>query len=319
MSESNNPAEAGTDTARPQLSMEQAKAIDWDDLGSEESNPEPDEAALQDDATDEADPVAASQETEEQTDEQAEAPAEAVSDDVIVPLDDGSKIPLKELKSGYLRQADYTRKSQEVANRQRDVAGMAEQLTGTVSRLAEYIGERFIPPEPDPQLAWTDPAQHYRMTQARNSALQELMAVMEVRDGVENAKSQISAADFAQKMGEEDAKLLKAFPRLSDPAKMDAFKSRINSFAKTLGFTEQEIATTADHRVRMLVHYAALGKEAEAAKAKAQTKVSKAAPMLPAKQRQHPNSAAALRNVNAMKQLERTGSLRDAMKIDFVD
>jgi hypothetical protein len=67
-----------------------------------------------------------------------------------------------------------------------------------------------------------------------------------------------------------------------------------------------------------MAYHANYGLNARAAAAKAKSKVQNATPSpLPATQRQHPNSVKALANVNAMKQLRSSGSLRDAMKMDF--
>lgn len=64
----------------------------------------------------------------------------------VVPLDDGSAVTVEELRKSYLRQADYTRKTQEVAQ-QRQLLGDAvkvwEALQEDPTAFARGIAERF--------------------------------------------------------------------------------------------------------------------------------------------------------------------------------
>jgi hypothetical protein len=314
-------ADAPVEAGRTDMTMDQAIKADWRDSDEPlaETAPDGDKPVGGEGA--EAASAEGVQPLEQQAEEEPaseEVAAEPVRDDVTVTMRDGSKLTLADLKQGYESRENLTRATQQVADRQREIAGRAEELTGVIENIGNWIAAR-IPPEPDPQLAWTDPNRHYREALMRQQALSEYAGLLRVRDGTADLKQQLTAADFAQSLENENAKLVKALPQLADTAKLEAFSKRVNVTAKTLGFTDQEIAQTSDHRIRMLVHYAALGKEAEAARAKVQVKVSAAAPTLPAKTRAHPNSQAALANVNAMKRLEKTGSIRDAMKVDFVD
>ncbi|OWK26290.1 hypothetical protein AJ87_02905 [Rhizobium yanglingense] len=72
-----------------------------------------------------------------------------------------------------------------------------------------------------------------------------------------------------------------------------------------------------DHRYFKVMHYAMLGLQAEQAKNKAMTKVANAPP---ATAKPKPNGAVnpqARKSQDAMKRLSKTGSIKDAMSIDF--
>lgn len=68
---------------------------------------------------------------------------------------DGQQVPLEELKNGYLRQADYTRKTQELAEARRRLQ-YAEQLYNAIYQnpeVAKQVSEQFNLPYLDPNQA----------------------------------------------------------------------------------------------------------------------------------------------------------------------
>lgn len=68
---------------------------------------------------------------------------------------DGKEVPIEELKGGYLRQADYTRKTQELA-RDKEKAQIAQQYYDVISArpdVAKQFAENFNLPYVDPEQA----------------------------------------------------------------------------------------------------------------------------------------------------------------------
>lgn len=68
---------------------------------------------------------------------------------------DGQQVPLEELKNGYLRQSDYTRKTQELAETRRKLQ-YAEQLYNAVYQnpeVAQQVAQQFNLPYLDPNQA----------------------------------------------------------------------------------------------------------------------------------------------------------------------
>lgn len=102
----------------------------------------------------------------------------------MVELSDGSKLPLKEVTDGYLRQSDYTKKTQELAEQRKtfesDKNGYIEkqaQVGQYITQLAQKL-ENQIKQEADPQtleeLRVSDPAEYSaRMIEAQRK--QELV------------------------------------------------------------------------------------------------------------------------------------------------
>ena len=73
-----------------------------------------------------------------------------------------------------------------------------------------------------------------------------------------------------------------------------------------------------DHRLFALAHYAKIGMEAQKAKATAAKKVASVPPVSPPKKAALSGDAqVARKNIEAMRRLSRTGSIADAMAVDF--
>jgi hypothetical protein len=84
--------------------------------------------------------------------------------------------------------------------------------------------------------------------------------------------------------------------------------------ALDLGFTEAEVKGQTDHRILGLAYYAKIGMEAERAKETAKAKVTKVAPT-PAKKPGQVRGGKS--NRAAMQKLAKSGSLKDALNVDY--
>jgi hypothetical protein len=308
MSENTSPN--GSEATETELTLDQAMAA-YDDEPETENvetgEPEP----VEQDGAEDSDPVESEQEAEPVDD----APLDTY--DKLVKMPDGETVPIQELIDGHFRQEDYTRKTQEDAALRRGLQELGQNFNGALERVINYLASK-LPPEPDPQLAFSNPQAHYQQTVLHNAALAEMTQLLQAGEGAKQAISEVAQADFVAVKTAEDAKIVKEMPHLKDPKRFEAFNRDVVAGAKALKFTEGEINTTADARIRLMAYHANYGINARAAAAKAKSKVQNATPSpLPATQRQHPNSVKALANVNAMKQLRSSGSLRDAMKMDF--
>ena len=252
--------------------------------------------------------------------EEAEGDDPDSDDQVRVTLDDGTETTLAELKRGYFREADYTHKTTELAEERKQLAEMRQSfdqrsnyVETTLNNLTSFLGQ-LVPDEPPISLAQSDPAAYQYQKALRDNAISELNQVVQMQDGHGQALQGFSQEDVARLKGEEDAKLLKAMPHLSDPAKRAAFDNTIKETAIEFGFTEDEVAGVADHRVLQLVHYARLGKRAVTNRNNAKRRVE-----APKKGKARPAKVTAkgASNRKAKERLSKSGSLEDAMSIDF--
>lgn len=321
--ESDNLLKGGTDTALTALTLDDAANLDIYDPSEDTEEIEDDQQS--ESVTDEAEEGQEADDTTAEDDDQAESEDEGAEDEAAnpEPEDDvtvtvnGSKVALSDLKAGYMRQADYSRKTQEVATKRRDLETLSARVTQSVSAIADFLVQQ-IPPAPDPQLAYTNPAQFVQAKAVHEAATAQINALLEQAGQVKQVESNLTAEQRRELIASENASLAEKFPTTAtDEGRKQFFDTAANA-AKDLGYSDEEIQTVMDHRMFALAHYAAMGMRAEKAQAKAKQKVQNAPPVAPAKARkQGVSQTAARRNQEAMKRLARTGSIADALAIDF--
>lgn len=239
------------------------------------------------------------------------------TDDAVVDLGEGVSLTVKELKDTYTAREELTRNLQETHKERGELKTLGSNMQGAIERIAGYLFSK-IPPEPEPGLMYTNPGEHYAISQQRNSMIGEIQALLTVQEQAQGAVQQLSEADLrSAKIAEED-KLLRAMPSLKDAKRKEAFDRVLTARAKELGFPDEMITRTVDARLRQVFWESAKYREAIAKSAQVREKIE-SAPRTPASapRPQHPNSQRALENVNAMKRLAKSGSLRDAVSIDF--
>lgn len=321
--ESTNLPMGGSDNAHPSDALDNPANLNfWEpgdpdnsEVEEDEADPErePDETAEDGQEADESETADA---TEAETEgEAAEAEDPEIKDDVVVNVN-GEKVALSDLKAGYMRQSDYSRKTQELGNKRRDLEALTTRVTSSVSAIADFLSKQ-IPDAPDASLAMTDPGRYVREKAMHESAMAQVTAIIEQANAPKEAANKLTAEQRSELLQVENAKLAEAFPQTATPEGRQKFFESAASAARELGYSVDEIGQVADHRMFALAHYARLGMAAEKAKAKATQKVAGVPPVAPAKRQPGPNASKVRANQDAMKRLSRTGSIHDAMKIDF--
>lgn len=173
------------------------------------------------------------------------------------------QVTLKEALAGYQRTKDYTRKTEEAANKRKAAEGELEILQkartgyeGVLTRMLEKLGpeDGEKTPEQWAELRRNDEADYavqWADFQRRQEARTSIKAEQE-RVGKEKHAEHV--AKLNEIVSGERVKLLEALPEWKDPEKYKAGATRAFAFAKeTYGFTDQEISQTYDSRiVRML-------------------------------------------------------------------
>ncbi|GHA15195.1 hypothetical protein GCM10007989_07440 [Devosia pacifica] len=331
--ESDNLPDGGTDNAHP-LSLDDAMTLDWtdpsEDTGTEDAEEqsdeetveadegqETDEAADDDNAEDDGQADDESDPDEDGEDDDAGVPAAEIADDALITLPNGEALPFAELKSGYMRQSDYTRKRQEDSNRRKELETLATNVNASVEALAGLL-EKSLPPMPDQALAFKDPQRHYAMKTAREQAEARLQEVLNAAHAPKEVTGKLTQDQHDELIAEESRKLAESFPetfRTKEGHKQ--FFDAASETARQLGYSDEEIGLATDHRLFKMAHYARLGMQAEAAKRKAKDKVRDAPPVAPARRQKTNGAGKARKNADAMRRLQKTGSIHDAMMIDF--
>lgn len=311
--QTNNSDDLSLETERVEPS-ETDNVESWDYYDPDEDNVE-EQAEATDDETDEAEAEdeATDQETETDDDETDEDTPTYATDDALVKLADGTEVAVKDLLADRMRQSDYSRKTQDLANRRKTLDADFQRFEGIQGALVDYL-TGLIPPPPDGALSQTDPGAYNAQKARHDAAVAQLQKLVELGDQSKEVKSSLSEQDQQQQYQDMLQNLNTALPQIGTKEGWEGLRQDIAHVASEIGFTADEIRGQTDHRVFVLAHWAKKGMDAEKAKSKAKEKAN-AAPKPPRKPGQPARQGS--RNREAMKKLGRSGSIRDAMAVDF--
>ncbi|TNE54810.1 MAG: hypothetical protein EP341_05610 [Sphingomonadales bacterium] len=254
------------------------------------------------------------QEEAESEEEQEPAEPQVADENAVVKLADGREMTVAELTKGNMMQADYTRKSQELATRRKAVEEDASRIEQITQTFIDHLAN-MIPPEPDAALALRDPGKYTAQKAQYDAAVAQVQKLVEIGSQPKEIKDGMSEADRRTLIADENTKLVSMFPETGTKDGREKFFGGVQEAAEQLGFTAQELSGISDHRLFALAHWAKRGMEADKARKAVKAKAQKAPPATPNK----PGSGAkkANRNADAMRRLGRTGSIRDALAVDF--
>lgn len=290
---------------------EDDNAEEFDYFDPDEDTEEVEEPEATDDEPDEAEADAEEGEVEDQ---EAEGQDDENPDNVTVKLDDGTDVSLSELKKGYFRQNDYTRKTQEVANARKTVEADVQRMQRITEVFVDHISS-LVPDAPDASLAYTDPNKYTAQKAQHEAAMAQVQKLVELGEAPKEISGTMSEDDRKKQLVEANQRLVEMFPEVAGGEGREQFFMGVQEVANELGYTDEDLSQVTDHKLFALAHWAKVGKDAAKAKAKAKAKVAKAPPATPRKPGQGARKASG--NAEAMRKLSRSGSLKDALAIDF--
>lgn len=222
-------------------------------------------------------------------------------------LADGTEVTQDELIAGNMREADYRRKTQAVAEANRSVQAQAQRLEAQVEALAGFISQQ-LPPEPDMTLAYSDPATFNAQKAIYDQQMQQVTQLLSMADEPKNVARELTASEHQNLVQEENSRLTMAYPQTGTEQGRKEFFDKAFEGGKHFGFPQEEMNAVTDHRMIAMARYAAIGMASEKAKATAKRKVAAAPQAKPSKQRTPPKVP------DTMRRLGETGSHEDAVR-----
>ncbi len=299
MDELNNPAEAGTEAVE---TTESENAPEWDFY-------DPDEDA----DTVEAQETEATDEAGEEVTENSEEEAAADERPALLKLPDGTEVSLDEAVNGYLRQSDYSKKTQEVAGLRKSLEADLRTVEGITQAFIDHL-TKMVPAMPDPALALRDPNGYVRAKAQYDAAMGQVQQLIEIGKQPKEIAAKLENGDKQAVITRENAALIERFPTVATPQGRQKFFESAAEAAQAMGFSMAELQGVTDHRMFAMAHWANEGMKAAKARETAKAKVANVPPATPRKPGQ---PAQANRNADAMRKLARSGSIRDAMRVDW--
>jgi hypothetical protein len=318
----NLPDVGGSKTAEPSTDINNPENLNFldsddEDQNNQQSGDEGIESETGEAADDGQEPEDPDQQEETESETDGDEPEEQDKDEpVVITLKGGEQVPLEELKRGYMRERDYRLKTQDTANKGRSLDEMTARVSRTVEAFATHLAG-MLPEEPQPLLAIQNPNEYTRQKAIYDSALAQVNKIIELANEPKEVGKKLTEEQQTARLEAENAKLLEAFPQTAKPEGRKKFFDDAFQTARDLGFSNEELRDNIDHRHFKLAYYARLGMQAEQARSKAMAKVNNAPPATPKGKSNGQASTNARASAEAMKKLSRTGSIKDAMSIDF--
>jgi len=259
----------------------------------------------------------ATNDSEEEEGEQVEQPKYRVrvsGEDIEVTQD--------ELVRGYQREADYTKKTQALAEARKSLdtekAGV-EQAKGLRDTYAQRLGmiEQMLTnqnkAENLDELKDIDPIGYAVKVAEMSQRKDQLQAIQFERQRIAEQQQAEHKEMIGKHVALEAEKLSAYIPEFLDPEKGETVRKDIRNFAKSIGWTDQELASVYDSRAVMTLYKAMQYDKLIASKPGMQKKVSQAPKMLKAGVSQ--GKGASEQSKANMQQLRRTGRVADAANV----
>lgn len=231
-------------------------------------------------------------ETEDMVSEQAMDNAESVEDEVVEELtaedtvEDGTEeevetpdtytikvdgkdveVTLDELKKGYSRQADYTRKSQVVAEQkqkaEQEIAATQQERQRYISQLEQLTTQAETEIQKFEKLDWDklkqeDPMKYMVQRDTFNELKENTKKIEEEKKNLALQQQKENAEKLQETLKQQQDILRTKLPDWVDAEKGPKLKNDIKAYALTVGFTEQEVNSLIDARSVLVLHKAML-------------------------------------------------------------
>ena len=319
MTEATNPPAGGSDSGGQDVSALDRSARLFGMLEREDEPPVRDTAPVVEESgqdPSEVGPDDLGPDDDQPTETAAEATQKpTVNDDVLVTLGDGTQVTLAELKAGHLRQADYTRKTQTVAEERRqaqEIAARSQQAAAELAQQLQFVQQvaaQYLPKPPDPALIDTDIFQYQRDRVAYEQKMGEFQQMAQIQQ----AAAQRAEMEMQQRSQEELKKFLDKRPELKDPVKFAAFKENLFKGLSEYGFTPADTAGWRDHRVFDIVSDAIKYRNIVNGKKAAVEQAKQAQPVMkPGTRNVAPPTEVQAQKQRAKEQFAKTRSVKDA-------
>ena len=222
----------------------------------EESQPVAEDESLEEETEEEEEPEG-EEESEETDGEEEELYAVTVNGEEVA-------VSLDELLSGYSRQSDYTRKTQEIAGERKGMEELQQQYNSQVAQIQQerqqYMDaltniiagqgseiEKFANVNWD-ELRETDPIEYVTTREQYREAQERIQSMQYQQAQVAQAQQAQMNQARHEMLKVERGKLVEALPEWDEPGTQKELANTLQSYAKTQGFTQEELTELIDHR-----------------------------------------------------------------------
>ena len=301
------------------LSVDQAAGAFLGLMGGDDSQEQPDTATENQEVSQDAkesqeESDSDDVEYQEEVDEKPRYKVKASGEEVEVTLDD--------LIKGYQREADYTKKTQTLAEQRKQVESERAVIEQAKQERDQYQQRlvaienalRQAPQENLEALKETDPIGYAVKVAEQTQRDKQLQAISAERQRIAHQQQAEQSQHLSQFLAVEANKLAEAIPEYADEQKSVQVKKDIRDYAKKIGWSDEELASVYDSRAVLTLYRAMQYEKLMSNKAGVTKKVAEAPKMLKAGVSRQ-GDANSEQTKKAQAQLRKTGRVADAANV----
>lgn len=279
------------------------------DDGAEQGQPE--EAQATEEAVEESTETEAEY-AEEEVEEQPKPRYKAKVDGEEIEVD------IDELINGYQRTADYTKKSQALAEQRKAIEAERVHLEQVKQERQAYAQKlqalnQFLSQQDQGEnleaLKESDPIGYAVKVAERTEREKQLAVVRAEQQRIAQQQQAEQQQSLQNHLKSEAQKLSAAIPELSTP-KGDEVRKQIREYAKSQGWSDEELGSVYDHRAVVALYKAMKFEQLQKSKPEIQKKVSQAPKMLKSGTSVPPTKSQQDKQLS--QRLKQTGKVKDA-------
>jgi hypothetical protein len=226
-------------------------------------------------------------------------------------------VNLEELIQGYQRNADYTRKTQELAQERNQSSEFVERSKKDVEAKLQKLDQLNNAAQAQLQQEYAevdfeklydeDPVEAARLEHKMRRKHDQLAQVQQ-------QTQELQSQEFNKYLGEQQKLLSQKIPEFMDEQKGPRFKQQMRDYLGNIGFNDTEINSVYDHRYVMLVKDAMSYRNLQKAKPQIKKKVANAPKVVKGGVAKSKGQADAEAKRQQLSKLRKTGQVRDAAK-----
>ena len=223
-----------------------------------------------------------------------------------------------ELIQGYQRNADYTRKTQELAAEKQQSSDFVERSKKDVETKLARLDQlnQAAQSQLQQEYAQIDFEKLYEEDPAEAARLEHKMRKKnEQLQQVQKQTQELQTQEFSKYLEEQQKKLSVKVPEMNHPEKGSEFKKQMRNYLSSVGFNNQEIDSVYDHRYVLLVKDAMNYRNLQKAKPEIKKKAVNAPKVVRGGVSKSKGQQQAEVRRQQLSKLRKTGKVADAAKL----
>jgi hypothetical protein len=193
--------------------------------------------------------------------------------------DDEVEVTLDELKNSYMRNADYTRKTQQVAEQRKAAEAELAAVLGERQRYADQLAvvEQALSQQEPTQEYWNelyavDPLEYTRQRDLARDRKEAMLQIQAEQQRVQQEQVAQLQARAQQRLAQERDRMHELIPEWLDEEVAAKEKAAVVTYAQRQGYSDVELANASDARAVSMIRKAYLYDELMKMKPAAQKK-----------------------------------------------